>query len=144
MVRNLQHYNRVFLIKQGNKPVRQELYLATRRVIDKKTWDKRESEYREGDRMRKDLWEHDEDALHILTENGLDLNAHNQNPAASHHKDEAKTQKIRTMPQNQHVAIYNQSIIDLPDETAIQMIDELDMDAYTDILEQTFGSWSNL
>lgn len=143
-VKNLQHYNRIFLIKETNEPVRQELYLATRRSIDKKTWTKREKEYRSGERMRNDLWEHDEDAVRILAENGLDLREHNENPASGHHKDEAKTMKIRTMPQNQHVGIYNQSIVDLPDATALQMIDVLDLDAYTDILEHTFRSWSNL
>lgn len=143
-VRNLQHYNRIFLIKEANEPVRQELYLATRRVIDKAKWAKREKEYHNGDRMRNDMWEHDEDAIQILAENGLDLIAQGENPASTHHKDEAKTMKIRTMPQNQHVGIYNQSIVDLPDATALQMIDALDLNAYTDILEQTFRSWSNV
>ncbi|MCC2248914.1 hypothetical protein JUJ52_02945 [Virgibacillus sp. AGTR] len=144
MIKNLQHYNRIFLIKEVSESVRQEVYLATRRVIDKKTWVKREKEYQNGERMRNDLWEHDEDALQILVENGLDLKAHNDNPASAHHKDEAKTQKIRTMPQNQHIGIYNQSIVDLPNETALQMIGSLDLDAYTDILAHTFRSWSNI
>lgn len=144
MIKNLQHYNRIFLIKETNEPVRQELYLATRRVIDKNKWTKREKEYQNGDRMRNDIWEHNEEALQILADNGLDLKAHNDNPASSHHKDEATTQKIRTMPQNQHIGIYNQSIVDLPDATALQMIDSLDLDAYTDILEGTFKSWSNV
>ena len=144
MIKNLQHYNRVFLIKQLNAPVRQELYLATRRAIEKPKWAKREAEYRSGDRMRRDLWEHDADALYILAENGLDLTKHNEDPTSPHHKDEAKTQKIRTMPANQHVAVYNQSIVDLPNHIAVQMIDQLDLDAYADILEGTFKSWSNL
>ncbi|MGX1195784.1 hypothetical protein [Metabacillus sp. SLBN-84] len=144
MVRNLQHYNRIFLIKETNEPVRQELYLATRRAVDKKAWSTREKEYKNGDRMRRDMWEHDADALHILADNGLDLLGHNNSPTSAHHKDEAKTNKIRTMPANQHVGIYNQSIVDLPDETALQMIGSLDVKAYTDILESTFASWSNL
>lgn len=144
MIKNLQHFNRIFLIKDANEPVRQELYLATRRAIDKKTWEKREKEYQNGERMRGSLWEHDEDALQILAENGLDLRSHNENPMSEHHKDEATTVKIRTMPQNQHIGIYNQSIVDLPNETALQMIDSLDLDAYTDILAHTFRSWSNV
>lgn len=144
MLKNLQHYNRIFLIKEGNEPIRQELYLATRRVIDKKSWEKRSKEYQSGDRVRSEVWDHDEDALYILSENGLNLNAHNEDPSSTHHKDEAKTQKIRTMPQNQHIGIYNQSIVDLPNETALQMIDALDLDAYTDILAGTFKSWSNV
>lgn len=143
MIKNLQHYNRIFLIKETNDPIRQELYLATRRLIDNKTWTKREKEYQNGDRMRNDLWEHDDDALQILAENGLDIKWHNENPGSSHHRDEAKTNKVRTMPSNQHVGIYNQSIVDLPNNIALQMIDSLDLDAYTDILEGTFSSWSN-
>ncbi|WP_139368363.1 hypothetical protein [Evansella clarkii] len=143
-IKNLQHYNRIFLIKETGEPIRQELYLATRRVIDKQKWTKREKEYKNGERMRNDLWEHDADALDILAQNGLDLNEHNQNPASAHHKDEAKTMKIRTMPANQHVGIYNQSVVDLPDDQALQMIQMLDVKAYTDILEHTFKSWSNI
>lgn len=143
-IKNLQHYNRIFLIKDAGEPVRQELYLATRKVINERTWVKRYKEYTEGDRTHSDLWEHDSEALHILNENGLDLIAHNNDTNSSHYKDEASTQKIRTMPTNQHVGIYNQSIVDLSNESATQMINMLDIDAYIDILEQTFRSWCNL
>lgn len=144
VMKNLQHYNRIFLIKEGNENVRQEVQLATRRAIDKKAWSKREKEYQDGERLRSALWEHDADALFILKQNGLDLQAHNEDQTSARYRDEARTQKIRTMPQNQHVGIYNQSIVDLPDETAVQMLNILDIDAYADILEQTFNSWSNV
>jgi hypothetical protein len=143
-IKNLQHYNRIFLIKDEGEAFRQEIHLAARRAIDKKKWDKREKEYRDGDRMRHDLWEHDDDALDILAQNGLDLREYSQNPASPHHKEEAKTVKIRTMPANQHIGIYNQSIVDLPNDIALQMLRVLDLDAYTDILEQTFQSWCNV
>jgi len=141
---NMQHYNRIFLIKDGANTIRQEIYLATRKAINKATWDKQYKEYGQGERAYSDLWSHDEDALQILLENGLDLRAHNANTASPHYKDEASTQKIRTMPSNQHVGIYNQSIVDLPNDVAIQMINELDINAYVSITEQTFQSWSNI
>lgn len=143
-LKNLQHYNRIFLIKEDGSNVRQELYLATRRVIAKDKWDKRQKEYHAGERNRKDIWDHDEDALHILKENGLDLTECANNPSHGNHKDESSTMKIRTMPANQHVGIYNNSIVDLPNEVAIQMIQALDLKAYVDILEGTFQSWSNV
>lgn len=142
-LQNLQHYNRVFLIKQGQSNERCEMYLATRRVISKDKWTKRQKEYHAGERNRKDVWEHDEDALAILQENGLDLVAAGNDPSDEHHKDEAATSKIRSMPANQHVGIYNNSINDLPNDVAIQMIQSLDLKAYVDILEGTFKSWSN-
>lgn len=144
VIKNLQHYNRIFLIKETGVTIRQEVYLATRRLINKSSWNKRTKEYQNGERKYSDLWEHDEDALQILLDNGLDVKAHNQNQGSAHHKDEASTQKIRTMPANQHIGIYNNSILDLTNQTALQMIDSLDLDAYLDILEQTFKSWSNV
>lgn len=142
-LQNLQHYNRIFLIKQGQSNERCELYLATRRVIKKDVWDKRQKEYHAGERNRNDIWEHDADAVAILRENGLDLLECAADPSHEHHKDEASTMKIRTMPANQHIGIYNNSINDLPNDVAIQMIQSLDLKAYVDILEGTFQSWSN-
>lgn len=142
-IKNLQHYNRIFLIKFENADVRQEIQLATRRVIDKNTWAKRQKAYKSGECLRRDLWQHDADALQILMQNGLDLLTQNNDPSAPHYKDEAKTNKIRTMPANQHVAIFNQSIVDVPNDQAIQMINALDLAAYVNILEKTFQSWSN-
>lgn len=143
-IQNLQHYNRIFLIKEDNVNVRTELYLATKRKINPATWKKRQKEYRDGDRTFSGQWEHDEEALIILKKNGLDLIKHNNDPSSPYYQDEASTQKIRTMPANQHVAIYNHSIVDLSDQQAISMIQTLDLDAYLEILENTFKSWSNI
>lgn len=143
-IKNLQHYNRIFLIKENNASVRTELYLATKRKINPATWKKRQKEYKDGERKYSDLWEHDAEAMEILKLNGFDLEKHNADPSSEFYTSEASRQKIRTMPNNQHVAIYNRSIVDLPNEQAIQMIQELDLDAYLEILEGTFKSWSNI
>lgn len=145
-IKNLQHYNRIFLIKITNEAFRQELYLATKGEVPKAKMTKRIKAYEAGECRYSDLWEHDEDALHILRENGYDLLALSQkNLNVSHTKQyEARTQKVRTMPPNQHVGIYNQSIVDLPNETATLMINLLDMDAYLHILENAFRSWCNV
>lgn len=147
-VKNLQHYNRIFLLKDDdNEPVRQEVRLATRKKINKNTWDKRMASYQNGELSRSDLWEHDKDALQILVENGLDLlaiQANSNGGDGEYERDEAQTQKIRAMPEDQHIAVFNNSIVDLPNDQAIQMISMLDIDAYVGILEKTFLSWSNL
>lgn len=143
-IHNLQQYNRIFLIKDNHPNVRQELYLATRRVINKTTWSKRYKAYQDGEITHKDVWDHHPEALYILKQNGLDLLSHNQNTASPHYKDQASVQKVRTMPTNQHIAIYNHSIVDLPNAQAIAMIQELDINAYLSILKNTFRTWSNL
>lgn len=142
-IKNLQMYNRIFLIKDTDPNIRQEAYLATRRVVGKPVWTKRTKQYQDGEIARSALWEHDDDALAILKANGLNLSEHNADPSSEHHVDEAKTQKIRTMPTEQHIGVFNESIVDLPDDIALRMLQELDIDAYLTILESTFKSWAN-
>lgn len=143
-IKNLQLYNRIFLVKNDNSNIRQEMYLATRRAIKAPVWTKRHKEYDAGDRFKKDLWEHNPESLEILKANGLDVLAHNNDPSSEHYKDEATVQKIRSMPAEQHIEIYNKSIVDLTDEQAIKMLQVLDIDAYVQILSQAFKSWYNV
>ena len=142
-VTNLQDYNRIFLIKEDGYQVRNEVYLATRRLINASTWKKRMREYQNGERLHSELWEHDEYALEILKQNGLDLIEHNNDSDSHRYKDEAQTQKVRSMPNEQHVEIYNKSIIDLPNEQAVQMIQMLDLPAYLEMVKHTFRTWYN-
>lgn len=143
-VRNLQHYNRIFLLRSEGVTVRTEMYLATRRVINAASWKKRQKEYKAGDRGYSKIWEHDPEALQILAANGLDLLEQNRDPSSKHYKDEASVQKVRAMPANQHVLVYNKSIVDLSVDQSIKLLNRLDLDAYLNILEQTFRSWSNV
>ncbi|MEK4529786.1 hypothetical protein NST38_30750 [Paenibacillus sp. FSL H8-0104] len=140
----LPRHSRVFLIKDVGRKVVQEVRLATRSLINIATWDKRYNEYQRGDRSYSTLWEHDEDALQILLQNGFDLKVHNCNRTSMYYKDEAKTQKIKAMSDNQQVAIFNSSIADLPSDRAAAMIQALDMSAYANMVEKTFQLWSNL
>lgn len=142
-IKKLQDYNRIFLIKEDGYQVRNEVYLATRRSINASTWKKRIREYQNGERLHSQLWEHDEYALEILKQNGLDLLDHNNDSNSNHYKDEAQTQKIRSMPNEQHIEIYNKSILDLPNNQAIQMIQMLDLPAYLEMVKQTFRTWYN-
>lgn len=142
-IKNLQLYNRIFLVKNDNSNVRQELFLATRALIRGPEWDKRLKEYKAGDRLAKDMWVHNPESLEILKANGLDIVAHNQDASMEHYKDEAKVQKVRSMPAEQHVEIFNRSILDLTNEHAVQMLQALDIDAYVQILSQAFVSWYN-
>lgn len=140
---NLQDYNRVFLVKENNNNVRKEVYLATRRLIQAPTWRKRTREYENGERLYKELWEHDPEALEILKRNNLDLIDHNNNQSSHRYKDEAQRQKVRSMPKEQNIEIYNKSILDLPNEQAVRMIQMLDIPAYVDMVQQTFRTWYN-
>ncbi|OMF76700.1 hypothetical protein [Paenibacillus glucanolyticus] len=143
-IQNLPRHNRVFMIKDVGGKLRQEVKLATRSPINKGSWDKRYNEYQKGDRSYSTIWDHDEDALQILLKNGFDLKAHNRNLGSLYYKDEAKTQKIKAMPDDQQVAIFNNAIIDLPNDRAAAMIQALDLNAYADMVEKTFLLWSNL
>lgn len=143
-VKNLQHYNRIFLIKDSDPYVRQEMALATKRQINPSTWKKRRDEYYKGERAASAVWEHDEEALTILNENDFDIEACNRVPGHPYERHEASMTKIKTMPNEQHIGIYNGSIVDLDNETAHRMLAELDLDAYLAITAHTFKSWSNL
>lgn len=143
-LQRLPRHNRVFMIKDVGREVRQEVRLATRSPINKASWDKRYSEYQKGERPYSTIWEHDDDALQILLKNGFDIKAHNRNRGSVHYKDEAKTQKIKAMPDDQQVAIFNNAIVDLPYDRAAAMIQALELNAYADIIEKTFQLWSNL
>lgn len=144
-LRNLQMYNRIFLLKDDERvDVRQEIYLATRRLINQSTWKKRNDEYSKGERNYTDIWEHDEDAKFILGQNNFDIEAHNRDSSSNHHKDQASVTKVNSMPEGQHTGIYNNSIVDLPNDVAVKMVHMLDVDTYIDMLANTFKSWSNL
>lgn len=142
-IKNLQHYTRIFLVKE-DPIIQREVYLATRRKIDTNRWKRKQKNYKKGEILFSDIWEHDENALKILLDNNLDLISLNNNPHSEHYKDEARTQKVRAMPNEQHIEIYNKSIMDLNINTAIKMIQKLDLNAYLEMVEQTFKSWSNL
>lgn len=143
-IKNLQNYNRIFLIKDTDPLIRREMYLATKGAINESTWKKRQAAYQQGELAASALWQHDEEALTILNENDFDLVAHNRTAGSPYERHEARTQKIKTMPDEQAIGIYNNSIIDLDDATAHQMLDMLDLDAYLTITAHTFRSWSNL
>lgn len=144
IIKTLPRHNRLFMTKDVGRKVVQEVRLATRSPINNATWDKRYNDYQRGDSSYSTLWEHDEDALQILLQNGFDLKAHNRNRSSQYYKDEAKTQKVKAMPDDQQVAIFNSSIVELPNDRATAMIQALDLSAYTNMVEKTFQLWSNL
>lgn len=143
-IRNLQQYNRIFLIKENNSKVTSEIHLATRRAISKKDWNKVNKKYYDGDIKANDRWNHDDESIEILKMNGLDILDENTKQSSKHYTDEASKQKVRGMPINHNIAIYNNSIVDLDDDKALAMINELDIDQYLEILESTFKTWSNI
>lgn len=141
----LQQYNRAYLLKQTT-PNRQELYLATKRAINPSTWKKRQQAYEAGECYLKDLWQHDEVALDMLKRNGFDLEQEQKQTGSEFYRHSALTMVVRSMPKEQHTRIYNYSIKqdEIDPSVALSIIQNLDIDAYLEMLEKTFKSWSNL
>lgn len=142
-IENIQQYNRIFLIKDDQN-YRSELYLATRALMQAARWKNRHDLYYKGEIQHNQIREHHEEALYILKENGLDLIKETTFESSDHFKDEAKIQKVRNMPQNQNIGVYNDSLFILEKSEMMEMINKIDIDAYTEMLENTFKTWSNL
>lgn len=142
-IENLQHYNRIFLTKRTHPDVYTDMHLAVCSKLKPETYRKRKKDYQNGLIRHSEVLQHDKDAWHILKANGFDLDAEQDNPYSTYHTHEAKVNKLKNMPEQQAVAIYNWSILDLPHEKAVTMLQFLDIDAYLDMVEKSFRSWQN-
>lgn len=130
-IKNLQHYNRIFLTTPAGN-TRVTPYLATRATIPPATVKRRE-------KNNETVRCHDKNAKIILAENGYDVDN------SDIYYDEARTVKVKSMPDNQHIDIVNESLVDMSPEQAWNLIKRLDVNAYLSIVETTFNnSWSNL
>ena len=143
-IRNLQHYNRIFLLKDDGVTVKQEMFLATRAAIAKDKLNRALKDYQQGNINRSDIWSHHPESLAILKSNGLDMLKENNQHGSPYEYNNATVQKVKGMPANQHIGIFNNSILEISDATARQMLDMIDLEAYLDILESSFKSWSNV
>ncbi|KQY83608.1 hypothetical protein ASD24_29670 [Paenibacillus sp. Root52] len=139
----LPRHNRVFMTDIQRKE-HQEIKITACSPINNVSWEIRYKEYQKGDRPYSAILDHDPDALEVLLQNGIDLKTLNRNPVSLLYKHEAKTQKIKGMPEGQQIAIFNNSVIDLPHDRAVQMINALDLRAYARMIEKSFNLWSNI
>lgn len=125
----LQHYNRVFIYKD-NTPNSLHLKAAVARKITPATLLKRKND---GGRLQ----EHDYVALNILDKNGL-----TKTSIPSTH--EASLKKITNIEPNWFMYIANQDLHLLSDEQALDILNNLDLDKYNQILKNTFEkTWYN-
>ena len=143
-IESLQQYNRIFLTKAFDPTIIREMRLATRRAIPEAKFKKLFSQYNKGEILKSQVYEHNKESLEILKTNGLDVLEENNNHNSEHYRDQATVQKVKTMPNDQHVEIYNHSLLDLSDQQAHAMLKTLDIDAYMSILANAFLSWTNL
>ena len=129
--KTLQQYNRVFLTKpDGN--VLQTTHIATRRKVNPNTAKKRK---KNGEVVA----QHHPIGKEMLTRNGYVWGRDNDP------RDEAKVMKVKNMPENQNVTLYNKSLYELTINDVQKLLNRLDIDAYIGLLEKTFKkSWSNV
>ena len=124
----LQHYNRVFIMKD-NTPGALHLYSAYGRAITPATTQKRE---RDGE----DLVQHEPLALSILHKNGVE-----SIPAGR----EAATKKINSIGDSWFMFIENHALESMTEEQRQFIRDNIDMEKYLDLLEDCFEqNWRNI
>lgn len=125
----LQQYNRTFIMKDGT----QNCYFieaATAKKITPATIAKRK---REGDPIQ----QHDEIAIRILQANGVA-----QNEIEKTH--EASLKKVTNIERDWHIFIENQSLYTLDKEEVDFILDNIDLDKYLSLVQDTFEkNWMN-
>ena len=127
--RALQHYNRVFIMKD-NTPDTVNLYIATARKISNATFEKRK-------RLNERPIQHVRNALAILNANGV---TSSDLPSES----EAIVKKVTNIEPEWSMRIENASLYDLTDEEINTIVENLDLGKYLSLLNTTYtNNWMN-
>ena len=127
----VQQYNRIYLIKSDSNRIMVP-QMAVRRKVNPNTAKKRE---RDGEPVE----QHHPIGKEMLEQNGFVWGRDNE------FRDEAKVMKVKSMPENQNVKVYNHSLHELDAKDVQNLMKELDVESYVGLLERTFtNSWSNL
>lgn len=142
-IENVQHYNRIFLVKRFDENRYTDMQIAVCAKITPATLQKRNRDYKAGLLKRSDLYQHDEDAKAILQMNGFDIEDERDNPYSQYREHEAKTTKMKNCPNDQAIQVYNWSIQDVPHDQAVAMLQVLDIDGYAQMVEKGFENWQN-
>lgn len=125
----LQQYNRTFIMKDGT----QNCYFieaATVKKITPATIAKRKRE-------RESIQQHDEIAIRILQANGVP-----QNEIEKTH--EASLKKVTNIERDWHIFIENQSLYTLDKKEIDFILDNIDLDKYLSLVQDTFEkNWMN-
>lgn len=126
----LQHYNRVFIMKDGT-PNTVQLHIANARKITPAAIKKR---IRNNERLQ----QHDLLAAKVLTAHGIDV-------AALPSDKEAALKKIKNLEENWCMYICNKNLSYLPQEQIQFILNNLDYEKYLIILRKSFmDNWHNI
>lgn len=127
----IQHYNRIFYLKADSNLPYQFLYVAAGRKVPANI---------RASRMKNNqiLYDNGTLASYVLSKNGVAVNGLNQ---------EYKEAKVVKMPSSQPewpIIIVNQSLASLSEQEINNLINNLDMNVYLDMLKQKYmHSWCN-
>ena len=131
-VEPMQHYNRVFIMKDPTEDTR-KIMCASGRIITAATAVKRK-------RDEERACQNDMTAVKILKHNGVDVAALNTASPAR----EAVVKKVNGVDTNWNILIENHSLYGLDPETIEKMISEFDLDAYNTLIGNSFEkNWRN-
>lgn len=127
----MQHYNRVFYVKEDAPFKTYHLYVAAGRVVSDKSKASREKD-------SEPIYQNSLLAKDILQRNGVDvakLNARNK---------EAQIVKLPSLPPQWTICVLNQSLESLTEAQIDQLLDNLDWNHYLELFEHTYiGNWCN-
>ena len=127
----IQHYNRLFYVKENSSLDTVHIYVAAGRKVPDKDLLKRK-------KNNLVLYNNSDLASYILKQNGLDINELNQTQC------EAKVVKLPSLPPQWACYLVNQSLDTLTETEMDNILNSLDYNHYLELLEKTYmNSWTN-
>lgn len=127
----IQHYNRLFYVKENSNLNTVHIYVAAGRKVPDKDLLKRK-------KNNLVLYNNSDLASYILKQNGLDINELNQTQC------EAKVVKLPSLPPQWACYLVNQSLDTLTETEMDNILSSLDYNHYLELLEKTYmNSWTN-
>lgn len=127
----IQHYNRLFYVKENSSLDTVHIYVASGRKVPDKDLLKRK-------KNNLVLYNNSDLASYILKQNGLDINELNQTQC------EAKVVKLPSLPPQWACYLVNQSLDTLTETEMDNILNNLDYDHYLELLEKIYmNSWTN-
>lgn len=127
----IQHYNRIFYLKADSNLPYQFLYVAAGRKVPANIRASRT-------RSNQQVYDNGSLASYVLSKNGVKVNNLNKN------YKEAKVVKMPSSQPEWPIIIVNQSLASLSEEQIDNLLNNLDMNVYLDMLKQKYmHSWCN-
>ena len=127
----MQHYNRVFYVKNDTPFKTYHLYVAAGRVVSDKSKASRE-------KKSEPIYQNSLLANTILQQNGVDVAKLNEN------SKEAQIVKLPSLPPQWNIYVLNQSLESLTNQQIDELLNNLDWDHYLELLEHTYvENWCN-